>query len=365
MDQETQEGRAQLFEKLLRVQRKLRRVPADDTRHAPSITPWKLTEEVAPELQAEGLVLVTSVETVQVKAVTKSRTDSRDGQVFEDPWFLTTVTVQFELTDSETGYTLRSRSAGSSYNKDGDGTVHALSQAQKQYLLRLSLARVVHPSELAEEEEEEPARRPRRIPEAHGIEFRKRSSGHGWMRKDTGALLQTCPRHDVPMLRMEGGNRWLCIEAECGETLDQREVEDEKRAKMIPELRDTYHRLLRENRTYDWQEEAIIEASPRLSIGKDKWGFGDWQNVVEAMSDLPRLIRNSLRRLAEETPASDERVRYLRHLLDDADLRFAERTEIEEAIQSGWHDAVEAVIEKYGDRKDQGEMPFGQEAKTA
>lgn len=389
------EERKAFYAKLSRVQRDTNRVGADTTRHAPSISPQKAIEDIGGALTKEGLVLVWDLEDVGAKRVVQERTDSKSGEHYTEVWFYTTVRVAYHLTDVETGFTLTTRSAGTSYNKDGDGTVHAISQATKQYLLRLAMARVVRPNELDNGPRPEPPERARenaapnpppakptenggspsqerresqRIPEAQGVRFRRRQGGvGGWMRKDTGALLPTCPaEHDVPMIRIPpDGNRWLCIHAECGECLSHEDVEAARQDEKIPELRDTYDRLIREGRIYDWQEAAVIEADQRLSIGKDKWSFKDWEGVVQAFQNqAPKLIKKSLADMAEDTPAAEERIQYLRHIMQESDLAFAERTECEEAIQSKWHDAVETVIERYGGRKDQTEAPFGEEAKA-
>lgn len=369
------ELRARLFRKLHNLQAAVAEIEAEKKgRYADYASPGKVIAELAPRLNADGLVLVWGeTEVVAQERVDVEKTDPRSGVISTETWRHSTVWVAWELVDTDTGYGISGSTAGGSYNKDGQDVLHASRQAQKYALLSLFQVNVSRdpqnpepppPSErhsrpqTAERSAAAPTeggRAPRpssghQAPESGALEVGSRGFdlvGGEWVCKATDAAFPRCE---------ECGGVYLsdgCVNDSC-----EAYRGDKPRPTISPapeggngdarrrKLKEEYARLAGE--LNGWQEEALIRQTQGLREDPATWDEEEYQailRVLRARQHRETSIRAAAAALARDEPADPDRIQYLRELADDADLPMKDRTELQVAIDSGWHDAIEEEIQ--------------------
>lgn len=385
--------RAQLFERLLRAQIAARPVDpsgkfqAGPLKDKPYVSDHDATVALTPVLRDQGLVLTSSMLSSRDLETTIGK-----GERATRGWLYTAV-VEFTLTDANTGYSITALVEGRALTDDNRGPVHAIANASRVYLMRLLQVPMAEPDQnqgnrrrsgnappqqQGGPQGERPVGnmadgRDRRIPEARGLTFKKEPSGQ-WVVGNgptAGEELDLCEKcGKSPVLQVSRG-RFKCIDALCGnEQVDPITAELEARqaaqrradaiADEISIFRGTIDDMIAKG-IHTWQLAAVHQADSSLPGNTDKWGLDDWKKFVERLKkNAPDAIRSALAAMAKALPADRARVAYLEQLVErvpPGNIKLI--LEAKEAAGSGWHDAVQELIEKVEPLVKQGELPMG------
>jgi len=279
--------RRQLYEKIEACQRAIRTVKSDSSRHAPTVTPQGSIEQITPVLTENHLVLEWDLEDLRENRFELEKAD-HNGVVYTEVWFRTLVVVRFHLTDATTGFTVTRRSAGGSLNKDGDGVVHAQSQAMKQYLMKTFLVRVGKQEDI----------------------------DRGAAAAANGAPPPGPPPKPEPSVE---------------------ERTEYAKAQVRAFLKSKHMKL--------YHLEAVIQTDKRIrgeTVGQ--LDVQDWETLLDVTRRSPARFDEATRILAEQFPTSAERVKILDSFVKKAKVRGPERMLIEAAKRVGWSDGVEYWI---------------------
>lgn len=346
-------NRRAFYQKLKEVQQAVRTLQADTTRHgAESVKPDSTIEQIKPHLLTAGLVLEYDLEELrQDRYLLEKR---KSGTAYEEMWHQSTAIVRFHLTDAETGYTVTRRASGSSLNKDGDGVVHSQSQAMKQFLLKTMMATVGQEADLGNRGPD----RSQWIEEARELRFQRLDSGD-YIRLDTGDVLRLCPDPrnvhgpDWPMIQANPqGTRWLCIREDCGHTEGEKtaeeveheqQQEEEKEVRAHDEARTTYEKMA--EKFEPWQVDAVAYCLPDVLEKRESWGRKDFEAMCKVLRN-PSRVRKCVQKMADDIPADPGLKEILQKKAGEADIGAVERARIQDALQSGYNDALVYWLEE-------------------
>lgn len=300
MDEETQEpGRVAYFSALLEAQKEAPAIPSTDKHYDGYMYASGATVKrfLVPILKKHGL----TVELVAMGDVEDLELPTASKKV----QFMTTLEAVFRVTHAASGHSEVYRAKGRRTNDKDKGIQHAVSSAEKTFLLRL-----LNTWESGEVEHDSAG-----VQETTG---RARPVGRGGGKRRS-------PPEEPPPPKAPRDDR--TIEAQL-----QAAKEDLKGSVRRGKLR-LYHL------------DAVAETDPSYPDTLAEFGLDDYQCMRQLVERSPDAFYTAMLEMAKKYPSSDDRLRKLHDLIDKAEkVGSDERIWIAEAHQSNWSDAVEYWI---------------------
>lgn len=236
--------------------------------------------------------------------------------------YRTDVLTIWRVVHAPTGFQQVYRVLGRRTNEKDKGVQHAITSAEKVFVLRLMNA--------SEEKDEEGPNN--RVEKAE----RSRRPGSGQKKKAE----RRAPNAPAPPPPKQNGNP----------IPPQPQATPETRVEFA---KGEVRAFLRSNHFQAYHFEAVVQTDKMLSARKQElWGVTEWEGLLEITKKRPRLFDEAPRSLAVEFPTSPERVELLDKLTAATRPPGPEKMLIESAKQAGWCDAVEWWIEKLLERNE-------------
>ena len=330
-----------LATKLRDAQKAVRFVRTDANRHAPSVNPQTAIAELSPYLYEQGLIYEFDLDYVTETPYTMEKSTNK-GDRYTEQWWRSLVVVRFHLTDVDTGYSVVRRIAGASVNKDGDGVVHAESQAVKQWLLKTLQVAVGNETGGGDVT---PPRRSRRQERSAGVlgEHGYEQAGGGWVCRSTGESGSPCAKCGGPFFEGKCRNTPACTVVPRPRPTAQPVTKEEKNDTRMAELKSEYVRLL--GRVEEWQEEALVVGSSEWPGDLSEWKEEHYQRVIQLFrtKGAPVVMSAASQAMGRKQPAPKDVIDNLRSRAAGVGPAMQARAEV--AIASNWIVAVETMLE--------------------
>jgi hypothetical protein len=109
----------------------------------------------------------------------------------------------------------------------------------------------------------------------------------------------------------------------------------------LERLSSEWENRLRKFRVESWAEFALAQAHPQLEEDPDKWGVEDFTKALSLIREHgAALFTRAASEMGKREPADPELVREVSERAKDPELPAKDRLRIQEALDSGWQDAV-------------------------